>query len=309
MKIMSGPINVVVVSAGLVLVTGCAVQNGALVYNPNPPIYRAPNVVVNSPADNYQIQRLKQKAVQGDAVAQCTLGSCYASGRGVARNYMEAVKWYRLSAERGYATAQNRLGVCYAGGRGVARNDMLAVKWYRLSADQGNAFAQNNLGACYASGHGVAPDYVEAVKWYHLSAEQGYAAAQNHLGVCYASGRGVARDDMEAVKWYRKAAAQGNLAAQNNLRLYENKGVVVTAPEPNNPKAPNPPSAEPIDSTAQNPFTVDDIKAASNAGTKPDFLISQINESNSIFSPQDIAAAQQANVDPAVIECMKSHSN
>ena len=86
MKIMSGPINVVVVSAGLVLVTGCAVQNGALVYNPNPPIYRAPNVVVNSPADNYQIQRLKQKAVQGDAVAQCTLGSCYASGRGVARN-------------------------------------------------------------------------------------------------------------------------------------------------------------------------------------------------------------------------------
>jgi hypothetical protein len=273
MKIMSGTINVVVMSAGLVLATGCAVQNGALVFNPNPLIVRTPNVVVNNSTDNYQIQILKQKAVQGDAVAQCTLGSCYASGRGVARNHMEAVKWYRLSAEQGYATAQNRLGVCYAGGRGVVRNYMEAVKWYRKAAEQGNAFAQNNLGDCYTRGHGVAPDYAEAVKW------------------------------------YRKAADQGNLAAQNNLRLYVNNGGGVKTPEPNNPTAQNPPSAEPIDSTAQNPFTLDDIKAASNAGTKPDFLISQINESNSIFSPQDIAAAQQANVDPAVIECMKSHSN
>ena len=309
MKIMQRTIGVAVVSAGLVLATGCAVQNGGLVFNPNAPIFRPPNVAVNNSADNYQIQKIKQKAEQGDAIAQCILGSCYASGRGVARDYMEAVKWYRLSAEQGYATAQNRLGVCYYFGRGVAQDYAEAVEWYRKAADQGNAFAQDNLGGCYSSGHGVAQDYAEAVKWYRLSAEQGYAAAQNRLGVCYASGRGVARDYTEAVKWYRKAADQGNLAAQNNLRLYVNKGVVVKAPEPNNPTAQNPPSAEPIDSTAQNAFTVDDIMRAIKAGNKPDFLISQINESNSIFSPQDIAAAQQANVDPTVIECMKSHSN
>jgi len=86
---------------------------------------------------------------------------------------------------------------------------------------------------------------------------------------------------------------------------------VVKAPEPNNSTAQNPPSTESDNPTAQNAFTVDDIKAASNAGTKPDFLISQINESNSKFSAQDIAAAQQANppVAPAVIEYMKSHAS
>jgi TPR repeat protein len=277
MKLMSGTIGVAIVSAGLVLATGCAVdQNGHVVFNPNAPIFRPPSVVINNSTDNYQIQRIRQRAGQGDAIAQCILGTYYANGRGVAQNYWEA------------------------------------VKWYRLSADQGNAPAQYHLGVCYASGRGVAKNYWEAVKWYRLSAEQGYALAQNNLGVCYATGRGVAQDYAEAVKWYRKAADQGNLAAQNNLRRYSvNEGVVVKAPEPNNPTTQNPPSAEPIDSTAQNQFTVDDIKAASNAGTKPDFLISTINESNSKFSAQDIAAAQQANppIDPSVIDCMKSHSN
>ena len=308
MKIMSGTFSVAVVSAGLVLATGCAVQNGGLVFNPNAPIVRAPNVVVNNSADNYQIQKLRQKAEQGDSIAQCTLGSCYASGRGVARNDMLAVKWYRLSAERGYSTAQNRLGVCYSRGLGVARNDAEEVKWYRKAAEQGNAFAEDNLGACYFSGHGVARDFTEAVRWYRLSAEQGNAMAQNHLGVCYYNGRGVARDYAEAVKWYRKAAAQGNVAAKNNLLVCESTGLAVGASEPNGQTAQNPPT-ESNEASAGNALTVDEIKVLSSAGVKADTLIGQIKTTNSKFSAQDVAAAQQANVDPTVIECMKSHTN
>ena len=60
---------------------------------------------------------------------------------------------------------------------------------------------------------------------------------------------------------------------------------------------------------ALTPLTVDDIKALNAAGVKKEAITQEIDRSNSKFSAQDIAAAQQANVDPAVIECMKSHAS
>ena len=58
-------------------------------------------------------------------------------------------------------------------------------------------------------------------------------------------------------------------------------------------------------------FTVDDIKALTAAGVKPDAINKEIEMSQSKFSPQDIAAAQQANppIDATIIEYMRSHSS
>ncbi|MDB2497155.1 sel1 repeat family protein, partial [Verrucomicrobiales bacterium] len=81
----------------------------------------------------------------------------------------EAVKWYRLAADQGYAIAQNSLGACYANGEGVPKDYKEAVKWYRLAADQGYARAQYNLGWCYRKGNGVPQDYVLAYMWYSVS--------------------------------------------------------------------------------------------------------------------------------------------
>jgi predicted lipid-binding transport protein (Tim44 family) len=59
---------------------------------------------------------------------------------------------------------------------------------------------------------------------------------------------------------------------------------------------------------AVTPITVDDIKALTAAGVKKEAINQEINISKSKFSQHDIAIAQQANVDPAVIDCMRSHS-
>lgn len=59
---------------------------------------------------------------------------------------------------------------------------------------------------------------------------------------------------------------------------------------------------------APTPITLDDIKMLSSAGVKVDVIKEEIGESKAIYSPADIVAAQQANVDPSVIECMKSHA-
>ena len=58
----------------------------------------------------------------------------------------------------------------YAEGKGVAQDYQEAVKWYRLAAAQGNELAQVNLGVMYTKGRGVAQDFVRAHLWFNLAA-------------------------------------------------------------------------------------------------------------------------------------------
>jgi len=183
--------------------------------------------------DAEAVKWFRMAAAQGDAYSQTNLGLMYANGQGVARNDAEAVKWFRMAADQGLAESQSNLGVMYAQGRGVARNEAEAVKWYRMAANQGNAGGQYNLGAMFAQGLGVARNDAEAVKWLRMAADQGDAKAQNALGVMYSKGRGVVPNDAEAAKWYRMAADQGVADAQYSLGfMYENgRGVAPNAAE------------------------------------------------------------------------------
>ena len=69
----------------------------------------------------------------------------------------------------------------YYEGKGVPQDYEEAVKWYRLAADRGNADAQCNLGQMYYEGEGVPQDYNEAVNWFQLAADQGNGDAQEAL--------------------------------------------------------------------------------------------------------------------------------
>lgn len=66
----------------------------------------------------------------------------YEEGRGVAKDKVEAVKWYRKAAEQGEADGQYRLGEMYDKGLGVESNANEAVKWFRKAADNGNEKAK-----------------------------------------------------------------------------------------------------------------------------------------------------------------------
>ena len=52
---------------------------------------------------------LSPAANQGDADARCSLGVCYANGKGVQQDKTEAVQRYRKAAEQGDADAQFNL--------------------------------------------------------------------------------------------------------------------------------------------------------------------------------------------------------
>lgn len=169
----------------------------------------------------------RKAAEQGNIMAQYNLGICYSEGIGVAQDFTEAAKWYRKAAEHGYARAQHNFGVSYANGQGVTQDDVEAAKWFRKAAEQNVPEAQFNLGQFYSQGKSVAQDLAEAVKWFRKAAEQGFALAEYNLGSCYRNGIGVAKDEVEAVKWYRKAAEQGNTGAQARLAdcYFHGKGV------------------------------------------------------------------------------------
>ena len=71
-------------------------------------------------------------AESGKAKAQAKLGdACLARG-----DHTNAVLWYRKAAEQGEVEAQISLASCYANGRGVAKDLPEAARWSRLAATQ-----------------------------------------------------------------------------------------------------------------------------------------------------------------------------
>ena len=61
----------------------------------------------------------------------------YEKGRGVRKDYVQAVQWYRKAAEQGNAKAQYNLGLMYANGKGARQNPVIAKEWFGKACDNG----------------------------------------------------------------------------------------------------------------------------------------------------------------------------
>ena len=186
-------------------------------------------------------------------------------GDGVTKDIVEAIRWFQIAAAQGNADAQCSLGSMYyfkprifilypgylfytpdiyfkprifiytpdiyfiprkfiltpgyryAKGQGVEKSDAEAYKWYQLAADRGEKFAQSNLAACYQAGRAVVQSNDEAFKYYRMSALQKHSNGEYGMGSCYVNGWGVGKSEEEAIKWYRLAAAQGHSSALKEL--------------------------------------------------------------------------------------------
>ena len=155
-------------------------------------------------------------------VAILFLSPC--KGFGETYSPKEITEW-RRDAAQGKAYAQYNLGMMYDQGRGVRKDYAEAVKWYLLAAQQGNAHAQYNLGVMYSQGQGVRQDYIEALKWYRLAAQQGNADAQFNLGVMYSQGQGVRQNKTVAKQWFGKACDNGDQGGCDAYRKMNEAGI------------------------------------------------------------------------------------
>ena len=75
----------------------------------------------------------------------------------IAANTMSQIKYedYINAAKKGDPEAQHKVGTCYALGLGVEKDFSQMLYWYRKSADQGFAPAQCSIGYCYKNATGV----------------------------------------------------------------------------------------------------------------------------------------------------------
>lgn len=88
-------------------------------------------------------------------------------------DYATALKEWGPMAQQGDAGVQLMLGTMYEEARGVAQDYREAARWYRLAPDQGNQLAQVNLGDLYVVGQGVPQDFVQAHMWFNLAGSAG----------------------------------------------------------------------------------------------------------------------------------------
>jgi TPR repeat protein len=79
-------------------------------------------------------------------------------------------------------------------GVGVSRNDLNAVDFFRRSADLGYPQAQVVLGYFYETGSIVPRDATQAAEWYKKAARQDDRLADWLVGRLYYTGNGVPRD-------------------------------------------------------------------------------------------------------------------
>lgn len=164
------------------------------------------------------LDELRAKAQAGDARALFNLAEVTATGYGpVQKDSAEALRLYRLSADKGYAPAQNYMGfLCYSP-TSPTRDPQLALQWIEKAAGQGDPKAFNNLGWLLLEGEGVEHDAKKAAYWFGRAAEAGLPVAMAQLGDLYRQGKGVECDTIRARNLYDSAIAGGLADAQYKL--------------------------------------------------------------------------------------------
>ena len=198
------------------------------------------------------------RARNGDPSAQTLVAEILSRGLGVARNEVEAAKWYALASEQGVPEAQFQYALLLLDG-GLVKKDVngayalleaaaeagnvlaqfnfaqlvvdrepgeagmaKAVSYYERAARAGLADAQYAMSQILANGVGGRKrDEAAARRWLTIAARQGFDTAALDLGTWMLEGRGGPRDRKGGFDWLLQAAIGGNVAAQNRVaKLY-----------------------------------------------------------------------------------------
>ena len=75
-------------------------------------------------------------AIQGGPQGSAALASSFFEGKGVSRNYPEALKWFQQSAYQGFYFSQKNLAQMYSFGIGTEKDPVLAKQWKDKAEDQ-----------------------------------------------------------------------------------------------------------------------------------------------------------------------------
>lgn len=105
-------------------------------------------------------------ASKDDAFAQNVLGTMYAQGLGVERNYERAADWFFKAQALGLPEAMANLAKMYTTGLGLPQSNTAALQYYREAAIAGFRPAISRMAEIYERGElGLAPNTTMALEW------------------------------------------------------------------------------------------------------------------------------------------------
>ena len=169
--------------------------------------------------DLQAVDYFRRSAEGGYAPAQVVLGYFYDTGQLTAGSQSQALEWYRKAADQGDVLAQYLVGRRYYLGGGVQQDLEKAQKWLKLAADGGNPFAEYYLARLLAD-----RDYTKAPAMFKLAADQGIPPAQYYYAKALKEGRGVELDRFNAYVWFVIALNAGESRAQMDLAELDGGG-------------------------------------------------------------------------------------
>lgn len=124
-------------------------------------------------ADPKKAASLYRTAVEkGDAFGKWRMGVMIDEGQATG-SHAQALTLFREAAAAKSPGATASLGVMYASGRGVARDYEAAMRYYQAAARMGSAHGIQGIGVLYANGQGVARSMPEALAHWLVAAAAG----------------------------------------------------------------------------------------------------------------------------------------
>lgn len=106
--------------------------------------YTFGHVVAKDEGAGYRYFRSALDLFPDWAEGQFLVGYALHNSRGTSPNAAEGIAWYKKAAAAGHTVAQNNLGDAYWQGRGIEKDFVEAYKWFELSAERGQENAIRN---------------------------------------------------------------------------------------------------------------------------------------------------------------------
>ena len=124
--------------------------------------------------------------------------------------------------EAGEMKAIHKLCYGYLRGKGLPKDYDEAVKWCSTGAKKGIPSSQTLLAEMYYFGLALDKDYKQAFHWYKSAALNEHAHAQYVLALMYIEGLGLRiKKPEKAVPWLKRSASKGHKKAQQKLKELE----------------------------------------------------------------------------------------
>lgn len=137
---------------------------------------------------------------QGNVMAMWELGRAYEEGRGVQRNYLFALDWFRKHRQEQPKLDQP---IYFEDGKSISYQNILTNLIH--DAKEGNVLTQLKVAKIYDEGAHIKQSDVDAFYWYKIAANNGNPEAALQLGYFYCRGIGTDKNIELANTWFEKS--------------------------------------------------------------------------------------------------------